>query len=1171
MNAFANCETNKGLEKAKNVTSRTQEQSLIECLWARLSCPLESIPAGQLIACRKTSGPTGQRTNAGRHRLCTLFLFTFFLCMFGFGLGWSTSWAQETQIPQAGTLHLIQGSQPGQGPDFSGDMLYAIDFGGKGGKIHGLKFTPHQKAAGLGMSSVNSATSGQPLVFATDDPAQTLFASMVRSHIWTPGRINLQLDVKQGERYRLQFFWVESQSNLSQVGKRVFGVRLDGVPWLQEIDLAAVAGAAERPLVGMRTNAVMGSGEWLATSDTLEIELASTVEKPPLGAFTMQALSPAGLQVDKQRSGGLTTVWDKNSFEEKSKWPNQEDDRISNHVTVPLKGGYPKGWQVLSGYRLGTKAGAEIAYGSPHLSALPHPTCVISSPRFRLDPSAGDLWVRLTGDSGRARLPTQLHELPAFSDDRGSLGLGLRRVSDGTYVAMTGRSSLGTGVHRIPSDVLASVIAENPEEIFRLDLVDGFHAPSGRIGLSGLWIPGQFVSGKEEQLAQQWLVYRRADGLVSSRSGVVLPTDSSISETVFNESGTAIRVVVVPENEASSVRRALEANVQARIEPGASMADSGVIFSGTVGLLQGFSGGQARADLRCIVVAAPVANQPLSVLSIPSAVSGAPVGLQSWFFKPSSGPSMTFWLEFPARHHFQPNQRLQGLVLDAPFAAEPETLAYSRDLGFTRNALRKNYVCMGWGSGIWNRHLWGVDSADLDEAELKERMKMWQTRCEETEAEVARLCETYDLPEDGWIAMADCAAMTRLTQYVSRYPHRFSTVLYEQAHTFAELNPASEHIFFGFISRKHDPYGDNSIAEFLRVKELGGPVFYQQLDGGNQDIMINTTQFDLLDYVHQTRQKLGIQFSMNASERGSFAEAVKQDLADAPWFYDIVNQETFRNENIDWLPEEQRSGLPTAAIAASVHDGRPARTTYGHKLASRVSSDSVPTSAATNGDALNFWDVGEWVNRPGMVEIVVESPASDVQGLSLFVDGKAVAEQTASANEPAFDGKGPRLKHAFHVPVLYRSETPRILVGIDSAQVSDKTTVRVRELDQHISVPFELAAGTREVVMPVDAAVAEVGRYSAAISTLVAQSPALVSAQLEFTGSGQLLAQDVHLGSPEWTAMENNVYALTVVTPYDMAESRPSLRIRFDAAASASIKGVVVIGMQRHLFHDGQF
>jgi len=1068
--------------------------------------------------------------------------------------------AQDSIAPGA-TIQLIQGCEPGQGADFSGDMLYAIDFAGKGGLVQGIEFTPHTKTKGLGTSKIQSANSGELLVFPQEHPGQARFASMLRSHAWAAGRIQLQLQVKQGERYRLQFFWVESQPGLSAPGKRVFGVKLNGAPWIDDLDLSAVSG----PLAGVRTNAVMGSGEWLATSDLLEIDLASSVKNPQLGVFTLEALSPSGLEVDKQALGGLVTVWDEKGFETEVAWPKKGDPQVANHVTAELKGFYPEGWQVLAGHRLGSSGSPEIAFGSPHLSGLAHPTCVISSPRFRLNPELGDIWVRLSGESGREVLPENLFQLPAYSSGQGCLGVGLRRVSDGRYVAMSGRSSLGTGVHRIPADVLASILAENPDELFRIDLVDSFHGSLGRVGLSGLWIPGDFAASEEERLAQQWLVYRRGESLVSSRSGMVFAVDSSISEPFFNEAGTAIRVLLVPEDAASSVREILVRNLDSRIGAGMALADSGVVSAGGLGLLQGFSGGEPRSGLRCLVVVAPAGNQAVTGLSIPAAVSDAPVGLQSWTLKPRSGPSIRFWLEFPARYHFDRNQPLQGLVLDAPFAANPETIAYSRDLGFTRNALRKGYVCMGWGAGIWNRHLWGVDSADLDEAGKQIRMDMWQTRCEDTEAEVARICQAYGLPEDGWIAMADCAAITRLTQYVSRYPHRFSTVLYEQAHTFAELNPASEHIFFGFISRKRDPYGNNCVAEFLRLQRNRNPVFYQQLDGGNQDIMINRTQFDLLDYVHQTREKLGIRFGMNATQRGEFATAVKQDLASAPWIYDIINQETFRNENIDWLPDEQRSGLPTTAIAASVHDGRPVRTAYGHALAKRSAA------FVGGGEERSVWDVSELIHRPGMVEFVVEAVVSEVRMIRLFVDGKQVAQQDTRAVPSSSFGKGPKLPNRFHIPVLYRSKSPEILVEIESDQVGKEATLAVRFLAQHHSIPFQIEAGAQEVVVPVDAVVAEAGRYTAAISAFVDSCPSIFSAQLEFSGSGQGLAQDIHEASAEWLSMQNNVYHLTMLTPYDMAVSLPSLRIRFNEPVSADTKGVVLIGMQRHAFQNGRF
>lgn len=129
---------------------------------------------------------------------------------------------------------------------------------------------------------------------------------------------------------------------------------------------------------------------------------------------------------------------------------------------------------------------------------------VLSSPAFSLRKNGGDIQAYLHGGCGALeKLTGTLEQLGSQSNDKGFLGLALRRVSDNKYVASVRRKARERPEFRkgwekvsISQDKINRILMESqPGEKFVLDLVDTFsyeNAIWSWAALDTVTIPGRF-------------------------------------------------------------------------------------------------------------------------------------------------------------------------------------------------------------------------------------------------------------------------------------------------------------------------------------------------------------------------------------------------------------------------------------------------------------------------------------------------------------------------------------------------------------------------------------------------------------------------------------------------------------------------------------------------------
>ena len=124
-----------------------------------------------------------------------------------------------------------------------------------------------------------------------------------------------------------------------------------------------------------------------------------------------------------------------------------------------------------------------------------HDTLVFSSPVFRLDtskPANYGISVYLLGGTGGSATPATLATLPATAAGDGFMGVALRRVSDGTYLLTTKRTSPGQDAWEKcgwdAATIAAAVSGDAPGTTYQIDLIDQFAGGWGWVAMDSVAI-----------------------------------------------------------------------------------------------------------------------------------------------------------------------------------------------------------------------------------------------------------------------------------------------------------------------------------------------------------------------------------------------------------------------------------------------------------------------------------------------------------------------------------------------------------------------------------------------------------------------------------------------------------------------------------------------------------
>jgi hypothetical protein len=231
----------------------------------------------------------------------------------------------------AQTVKTFSGGDPGEGLDFEGDFIYAIDVAGRGGvKIGDAQFVPDQGATDVEVGAIQSSRGYYSRDFGRSENDRNL-GWVMRDVSWSPDpdRVTLRLGgLRPTVSYKLQLLFGDRP-----VG-RGFDVRLNGKVVLRAMRVSkSVGGPLEAPLVLTHS--------FVATGGTATVSLgggsgAFSDRNPMLNAFT--------LEVDDADGDGLGDQWEHEHFSnlKQSAAGDSDGDGLTNkeemlHHTSPNK------------------------------------------------------------------------------------------------------------------------------------------------------------------------------------------------------------------------------------------------------------------------------------------------------------------------------------------------------------------------------------------------------------------------------------------------------------------------------------------------------------------------------------------------------------------------------------------------------------------------------------------------------------------------------------------------------------------------------------------------------------------------------------------------------------------------------------------------------------------
>jgi len=190
-----------------------------------------------------------------------------------------------------------------------------------------------------------------------------------------------------------------------------------------------------------------------------------------------------------------------------------------------------------------------------------HATLLMRSPEFVL--AGGQLSIAMVGGAEAGTLPTTPSALASATNAADGIhvkGFGLRRVSDGTYVA-TGSLSANTNSYQdvaLTAATLAPFVSET--ETYTLDVFDSFGGSWGWIGFDNVRIPGALVGGPYSQDFESFAdgATNFSDGstLITTRSAAVGVIDHALQLTSDTITGTRTSFLMPPISHLSSGFRA---------------------------------------------------------------------------------------------------------------------------------------------------------------------------------------------------------------------------------------------------------------------------------------------------------------------------------------------------------------------------------------------------------------------------------------------------------------------------------------------------------------------------------------------------------------------------------------------------------------------------------------
>ncbi|MCA9216315.1 MAG: hypothetical protein KDB27_24775 [Planctomycetales bacterium] len=210
-----------------------------------------------------------------------------------------------------GEIGFFTGADPGEGLDFDGTFVYAVDVGGLGGQIVGdAEFTDGSEqgmfdgeSEGVFITDANEILDWHPGADYGDSEADDELESVMQSIRWNvPPGLEIEADVVEGEQYKLQLLFAENCCD------RGFDISIEGELAVDDFNIQLMQDG-----IANGSQAAYFTHTFVAGDNTLNIELggsnaAAPDNNPILNGFTLELSPGGGVEGDFDNDGDLDAI-----------------------------------------------------------------------------------------------------------------------------------------------------------------------------------------------------------------------------------------------------------------------------------------------------------------------------------------------------------------------------------------------------------------------------------------------------------------------------------------------------------------------------------------------------------------------------------------------------------------------------------------------------------------------------------------------------------------------------------------------------------------------------------------------------------------------------------------------------------------------------------------------
>jgi hypothetical protein len=292
----------------------------------------------------------------------------------------------------------------------------------------------------------------------------------------------------------------------------------------------------------------------------------------------------------------------------------------------------------------------------------------------------------------------------------------------------------------------------------------------------------------------------------------------------------------------------------------------------------------------------------------------------------ASQPQLDLYLRIPAS--IKPEERPEGVVCIVTWFADERDMMKLIKEGTVRPDLVRWADTNKYAVVTWNtKQLWrpGISQSELDKADGRILDADFDKITLAWEKGIRRLVMMHGLPTDDYFIFGLSRGAQWGHRLVLRKPERFAAAHFHVANSYDVVTPKAAEVMWLITTGERDS-GYHSTFEFYnRCRASNYPIIVKAGPnlGHNSSSAIESLGNAFFDYAVGIKKKCSEMANTENAVVLSSAERMREDLKNAEYFGDFINQEIHPTaESPSWVPVEQRIPLVSAAKVAEIWGGK---------------------------------------------------------------------------------------------------------------------------------------------------------------------------------------------------------------------------------------------------------